>query len=390
MKNRKSLSGDLIGVGEFITRELTNDRSGIFGKWLVEVFDTVNNVDNSVINSLANLDINIATTNYDGVIEKALNLHAITWKDVASATEFLRNRSRAILHLHGHYKTPETVILGASSYSQICNDVHFQEKLRATLLFKTVIFVGCGIDGLSDPNFGSLFDWAQDALEQCSHQHYVLVKESELTIWQQRLRGIPVKAVSYGSTHSELASFLTQLGSNVRKKIVVDPLARLNDVQLSYETMWPLLENKLGIQGSRALLSESMQLAKSLMDAGGKLRAALDFHSRLNKYKKTLLNNDYLEFALFSAESLLNIEPRLTYTIIEEIRSVFKGSILPGKYFSKLADLSIRCLDALCAYSETLIQIDIALEATDGDENERLQAERAEITFLQGDFLNGY
>jgi hypothetical protein len=120
--------------------------------------------------------VQIATTNYDSLIEQVSGRGAITWREPGYAIQFLWGDSTDVLHLHGYYQRPETVVLDARTYDDICKDEMTQNALRTTLTARTVVFVGCG-EGLNDPNFGQLFRWSRQALSQSLYMHYRLVRE---------------------------------------------------------------------------------------------------------------------------------------------------------------------------------------------------------------------
>src|SRR5207245_1529821 len=112
----------LIGVGEFITNELEHHRLGTFGGWLTDSIGGITATDTRLVRALASLGAKLATTNYDDMIESGTGRSPITWKDRALATVFVREPTQSVLHLHGHYRQPNSVILGARSYGEICSD----------------------------------------------------------------------------------------------------------------------------------------------------------------------------------------------------------------------------------------------------------------------------
>jgi hypothetical protein len=63
----------------------------------------------------------------------------------------MRSSCQAILHLHGEYRRPESVVLGLASYQKVKDDPHAKAILQCFTLAKTLLFVGCG-DTVLDPN----------------------------------------------------------------------------------------------------------------------------------------------------------------------------------------------------------------------------------------------
>ena len=58
----------------------------------------------------------IATTNYDGLLEHALGMTAVPWTEGAKMLEVLMRRQQGVLHLHGWWNSPDSVVLGEVSY----------------------------------------------------------------------------------------------------------------------------------------------------------------------------------------------------------------------------------------------------------------------------------
>ena len=68
-----------------------------------------------------------------------------------------------MLHLHGHYRRPETVILGIRDYQRQLGDAFAQAIQAFAVMDRTVVFAGFGA-GLGDPNFAQLLGWFGAAL----------------------------------------------------------------------------------------------------------------------------------------------------------------------------------------------------------------------------------
>jgi hypothetical protein len=65
--------------------------------------------------------------------------------DRPDVEDLMRNKIRdKVLHLHGYYDNPDSVILDISSYSRISTDPHTQTVIRAFSLSNTLLFIGCG------------------------------------------------------------------------------------------------------------------------------------------------------------------------------------------------------------------------------------------------------
>lgn len=64
---------------------------------------------------LSTLGVKFATTNYDGIIEEVIGSPPVTWKEDAKVERVIRDDDQAVLHLHGYWDQPESVILGIRS-----------------------------------------------------------------------------------------------------------------------------------------------------------------------------------------------------------------------------------------------------------------------------------
>ena len=105
----------LLSAAELVQNKLSKDGGGEFARWLREAFEELQVEDNSVINSLHALNLPIVTTNYDDLIEKATSLKQATWRDKGKVSRIIRGESRHVLHLHGYWDEPESVVLGIRS-----------------------------------------------------------------------------------------------------------------------------------------------------------------------------------------------------------------------------------------------------------------------------------
>src|ERR1700728_4269146 len=96
----------------------------------------------------------VVTTNYDTLIEQAKpKWNSSSWTD--SGYEIADLTGESVLHLHGVFANPDSVILGGADYRQL-NDAELQDTLSKSLFARyQFIFIGCG-SGLADPHIGPL------------------------------------------------------------------------------------------------------------------------------------------------------------------------------------------------------------------------------------------
>jgi hypothetical protein len=201
----------MINAAEIITDRLKARSEGIFRGWLAETVGELRIQEATLLQDLAALPGLLATLNYDHLLERATGHPAITWQEPNAVQEVLRGHRLAILHLHGEYQKPESVVLGLASYHKVKNDAHAKAVLQWFTLGKTLLFVGCG-DTVLDPNFQQLIAWGSEALQDVVPRHKLLCRASELAGCQQKLAAAPwLQPIAYGDDYASLGPFLRSL-----------------------------------------------------------------------------------------------------------------------------------------------------------------------------------
>jgi hypothetical protein len=202
---------DLLAVASQVASKLGAPDGGEYAEWLHRTVGALELGDAALIAALGALDVPIFTTNYDHLIEAALDRDAISWRSEAAVDRVLRGDSNAILHLHGHYSEPESVVLGFWEYAGLVENEHTQAVMRALAMAKSILFVGFGA-GLRDPNFNQFLRWSRRVSRTQPYRHYRLVRASETE--SARRDHDPdqrIMVLSYGEEHAELVPFLRAL-----------------------------------------------------------------------------------------------------------------------------------------------------------------------------------
>ncbi len=57
--------------------------------------------------------------------------YTVTWKESNKVERVIRGDAEGIVHLHGSFNDPESVVLGIRSYERVLGDEHTQAMLRA-------------------------------------------------------------------------------------------------------------------------------------------------------------------------------------------------------------------------------------------------------------------
>jgi tetratricopeptide (TPR) repeat protein len=202
---------DLLSVAERVASRLGAPAGGEYRRWLRETVGALRVSDPSVPRALAELGVTIATTNYDELLEEVTGKPPVTWRDGARMERVARGDEAGILHLHGHWQDPESVVLGIRSYEKVLGDAPAQAMMRALRTLRTLLFVGCGA-GLEDPNFAALLAWSRGVFAESEYRHFRLCLNGEVAALrvlhppEERLFAVP-----YGREHSDLAPFLRDL-----------------------------------------------------------------------------------------------------------------------------------------------------------------------------------
>jgi tetratricopeptide (TPR) repeat protein len=220
---------DLLSAAEKISSKLGFPKGGNYRTWLREAVGTLHAKELSVLEALRDLGIPLATTNYDGLLEEVTDLPAVTWREGAKVERVIRGDGKGILHIHGYWDEPESVIMGTTSYEGIRRDAHAQNVLRTLRTVQTLLFIGCG-EGLSDPNMGGLLQWSREIFAGSEYPHYRLCRDSEAPDLRNRHpQEERIVVLPYGPHHSDLASFLQSLSPSIvsepEKKKEKEPLS---------------------------------------------------------------------------------------------------------------------------------------------------------------------
>lgn len=204
---------DLLGAAEFMGRKLGAPADQVYGRWLQEVFGSVqpnNERLSSALKTLTSLGIPLCTLNYDPLLEIVTGLPALQVSDTQKVMSWMRREYSAILHLHGSWDIPSSCILGIRDYETTqTNEVRdlFQRNLA---VFNHILFIGCG-DTLADPNFSALVNWLRTKLVALTPQHIALTREADVAGRNADPAWLGfVEPLSFGKAHDDLAEFLLQ------------------------------------------------------------------------------------------------------------------------------------------------------------------------------------
>lgn len=221
----------LIAVAGRISKELGAPRGGEFRRWLRESVGGLGELEisnPSVLQALADLKVQLATTNYDGLIEKVTGLRPVTWQNKNLVDRLVRGDEPAVLHMHGYWEEPESIAFSKNSYGRLQRNSYAQHTIRALCSHKTFLYIGCGT-GLTDPNFSAFLKWQQELFSESEHQHFRLCLNREAEdLRHQHVLPERILIISYGDDYADLAPFLQSLTPVSGSKIIERPAAHVH------------------------------------------------------------------------------------------------------------------------------------------------------------------
>lgn len=201
---------DLIAAAEKATSGMGGRTGPNYRRWLRETAGSLHINDTAltdVIKRYASRGSLIATTNYDDIPAEATGWPVVTWRDNTMIQRVYRGDDQAIIHVHGHWNDPVSVVFGSSSYADVLGDQHAAEFLRMMVWGKTAVFCGFGA-GLRDPNFTALRNWLR-SYPGSEYAHYRLVRSGEVTTAESEHQPDEhITVVPFGAKRQDLPIFL--------------------------------------------------------------------------------------------------------------------------------------------------------------------------------------
>jgi hypothetical protein len=73
----------------------------------------------------------LLTTNYDSLLSDITGVAPVTWEEHAEFHRVMTRQKAGILHIHGHWQRPSSIVLGRSSYDRVVADAALQQLFGA-------------------------------------------------------------------------------------------------------------------------------------------------------------------------------------------------------------------------------------------------------------------
>jgi hypothetical protein len=379
---------EMVSAAENISQRLGYPEGGVYRKWLRESVGSLELLEPATIEAIANLNVPIATTNYDGLITKVTGRRPVTWTDRALTQRWLRNDEEGVLHLHGYWEIPQSVILGVSSYEDILRDEHTQALLKSCLLVRTMLFVGFGA-GLADPNFTALLDWDRRVLAQSEYFHYRLALNKDVAeLRRQNPSDQRVFILGYGDTYESLVPFLQGLGcAPSTPSIPPSDLQQFTEGRADIDRRRSILDSKKGSISPQKYLHELSRIAFDLAQIGGVRSAWMMLAHPFLENAQNLDSPQRIDTGLKLSQLLLDDDSagsarQVLEKILPDIEALHDDDATVFSFWH----LRSRCFVQLCVYDEAVNSLELtACVAPDDESQARVAADVAELHFLQSD-----
>lgn len=214
---KSGATGDTIEAAQRL-KTFLRAPGGEYGRWLRQTFrvDFDHVVSHRLVLAIRRLHCPIiATTNYDRLLSDLHQpyLDAITWQNPSRMLNAL-DEGGAVLHLHGVYDEPESVVFGEDDYESVVQRAPaYRDVLRTLWLDRTLLFIGCSFEGIEDPDFINLLKWSAETFPGRTQKHYALFRRGSFTLEDvaRFLHEWRIQIVSYGDTFDDLAPFIERL-----------------------------------------------------------------------------------------------------------------------------------------------------------------------------------
>lgn len=355
---REQLDGGNLIESADIMKAILGAPGHPFSNWLKDLFGGPVIRSPDLLDSIEDLCTPILlTTNYDKLLSARSRLRTrevFDWSEYEEVRGALSNDPRFILHLHGIWNKPETIVLSKEDYANLANELGYKELLKKLWSDYHFLFIGCSRDGVMDEDFSTVFGFLNEWFPGHTHQHFILLNERDIEAEAHLplLRQCNVSPISYGHDYAKLAEFINFLNPNRErarreteelKKEIEARVGRLklsdakysgNDAetrQLIREVLpagayWidslqlkllgdALRETNNSIKNKREQFRFSQGLVKALVEMG-ELESQLQLWTENSDNPPALNNDKFINLAIICYECL----ERLPEDLLEEIR----------------------------------------------------------------------
>lgn len=181
---------EVLRRADSVTDGLGGPDGPMFAHWLKEAIGTLRAADGQTttldaIRDLADAGAIVMTTNYDDLLCDALELPPVTWLEPEAVLQVINRKRPGIIHIHGHWRQPKSIVFGKRSYEAIVQSEPLQTVLSSLWLQWHWMYVGAGA-GLQDPNLGALLKWVGQHFGSSGRVDYFFGKPDQVEALQLR------------------------------------------------------------------------------------------------------------------------------------------------------------------------------------------------------------
>lgn len=341
------LENGKITEGAKLMKKYLNSPNHPFADWLEDLFGNPQVVNTDLIKSINNLCSSIIlTTNYDDLLYSTTKIKTkkiFDWTQYEETLRAINKNNELLLHLHGVFDKPKTIILSSDDYQNLKNELGYKSVLQKLWCDYHFLFIGCSKDGVMDDDFRTVFNFLNQWFPSIPHSHFILMnqKDIELGLHKELIKLCNIEAISYGFEHSSLSQFINEINPNFDKlDIKLEQL--VSEIKANFRNEKILSDGRLVSQNEKinTFIKDSLPNKTNWIDSI-QLRALEEIWEEFNKTitSKAELFSNYQSLVLGLTE-ISTLNEKIEFWRINRD----KPSILNQKAFIELAILSYECL----------------------------------------------
>lgn len=213
---KKPQTHHFIAAAEDVIDGMGGAKSSHYADWLKCTIGSIQAHDRSTLDALNDIRQHgnlLATTNYDSLLlgdSSRLNpVRRILIRSLERYGNGISIKSFSCTVSGGGWNQ----VLDWKSYDRIARDDQYREDLAAVWKTNAWVYVGCGVNGLSDPDFGLLLERYGQRERQAGHWDYCLVRNDQKDEFQSHFdsKKLNIRAIPFGKDHTDLPQYLRSL-----------------------------------------------------------------------------------------------------------------------------------------------------------------------------------
>ncbi|MCH9731958.1 MAG: SIR2 family protein [Actinomycetia bacterium] len=235
----------LLSSAQAIGSYIANAGEQAQANWYRDTIGELEVRDPGWIDAIVSLHTPILTTNYDNLIEQRSGRVSVTRSDPSGFQAAVTRSSDAIVHLHGLWSDPASIVLTPTDYTSLETDATSAALQKALSATESLLYIGFG-SGINDPNFSQLLQWHRQTFRKSTVEHFRLCRREELDTLKALHCDQNITPIAYGLDYGELPAFIGDLPTcypagkvndlglarnvpaEARERIIVDLTAELN------------------------------------------------------------------------------------------------------------------------------------------------------------------